>query len=169
GRLTRSPTPCSAAEKMGWLSATIKRLLRNDVSRDLHRKKGTVPMPARTLCWGMPALVLFGTASGCGTKRSNLIKVSGVVTLEGEPLSGAKVTYYPASGDAPSLGVTNKAGRFELTTFDMKTRETNDGALPGEYKVTVEMQPAPAGRTPDSPEEMLKTAHMRRPKAAGQK
>jgi hypothetical protein len=93
----------------------------------------------------MLAVVLLGTASGCGTKASNYVKVSGLVTLEGAPLEGAKVTYYPSSGDAPSLGITNSAGRFELSTFDLKTVKSFDGALPGEYKVTVEMPMPPSG------------------------
>ena len=111
------------------------------------------------------AVVWLGASCGCGTKASNFVKVSGVVMLEGVPLEGAKVTYYPSSGEAPSLGVTDAKGKFELSTFDMKTLKSADGALPGEYKVTVEI-PSPAGR---SPADAMEAEHMKgkgRPTAA---
>jgi hypothetical protein len=118
---------------------------------------GPFAIAARGLCLAMLAVVWLGAASCGGTKASNAVKVSGVVTLEGVPLEGAKVTYYPSSGDAPPFGVTDNKGRFELTTFDLKTLKEIDGALPGEYKVTVEM-PSPAGR---SPLEEMEAAHMK--------
>jgi len=124
-------------------------------------------MPAPSVCWATLAVVLLGAASGCGSKANPFVKVSGIVTLEGVPLAGAKVTYYPSSGDAPPFGVTDSGGRFELTTFDLKARKSTDGALPSEYKVTVEI-PSPGGRNPNSPEG-LEAAHMSRPKAAAQK
>jgi hypothetical protein len=57
------------------------------------------------------------------------------------------------------LGVTDQRGKFELSTFDMKTLKAMDGALPGEYKVTVEM-PTPAGRNPNSAQAM-EAEHMK--------
>jgi hypothetical protein len=110
--------------------------------------------------WPALTFVLLGAACGCGgPNASPSIKVSGVVTLEGVPLEGAKVTYNSSSGNAPAIGVTDSKGRFELTTFDMKTLKSTDGALPGEYKVTVEI-PVPAGRNPNSAEEM-EAGHMK--------
>jgi hypothetical protein len=116
----------------------------------------------------MLAVIMLGAAPGCGTKSSNYVKVSGLVTLEGVPLEGAKVTYCPASGEAPAMDVTNSAGRFNLKTFDLKTVKSSDGALPGEYKVTVEI-PNPTGRTPDNPEAALQSMHMKRTVAPAQK
>jgi hypothetical protein len=114
--------------------------------------------------WGRTAsaVALLGVALGCGTKASNAVKVSGIVTLDGMPLAGAKVTYYPSSGEAPPVGFTDSAGRFTLSTFDLKTLQSTDGALSGEYKVTVEMIPAAAGRNPAGGDG-LKAGHMRRP------
>ena len=115
-------------------------------------------MPARSLPWAPLLMVLLVVNLGCGTnKPSNAIKVSGVVTLEGVPLEGAKVTYYSSSGDSPPFGVTDSKGRFELTTFDLKNLKEIDGALAGEYKVTVEMPPPP-GR---SPAEQMEAEHMK--------
>jgi hypothetical protein len=107
--------------------------------------KGAVPL--RSLGLTVLGVVWLGVLCGCGTKPSNAIKVSGLVTLDGAPVEGAKVTYYPLSGDAPPFGVTDAKGHFELCTFDIKTVKSIDGALPGEYKVTVEI-PAPTGRSP---------------------
>ena len=92
-------------------------------------------MPVRSLCLATLALGLIGAVIGCGSKPSNSVKVSGVVTLDGVALEGAKVTYYPASAEAPALGVTDGAGKFELMTFDMKgnvarTKSVLQGLIP---------------------------------------
>jgi hypothetical protein len=129
--------------------------------------KGPFFVPPLSMRCTTLAVFLLGAASGCGTKPNNFVKVSGIVTLEGVPLEGAKVTYYPASGDAPAMGITNRAGRFELSTFDLKTLKATDGALPGEYKVTVEM-PSPAGRNPGGTDD-LRVGHIEREKALAQK
>jgi len=73
-------------------------------------------------------------AAGCGGKDKP-VKVSGVVTLDGAPLADAKVTYINTSGGRSAWGLTDSEGKFALTTIT-----SNDGALPGEYKVTVEIQ-----------------------------
>jgi hypothetical protein len=74
-------------------------------------------------------LVLAG--GGCG--GSGTVKVRGTVTLDGKPLRGAVVTFVPSGekGRAAS-GATQADGSFQLTTF-----KPDDGALPGDYKVTV--------------------------------
>jgi hypothetical protein len=113
--------------------------------------KGQSFMP-RPLRWASLSIVLLAGAFGCGSSANPAIKVSGVVTLEGAPVEGAKVIYYPSSGAAPPMGVTDNAGKFELSTFDMKTLKLTDGALPDEYKVTVEIPPPSAGRNPGSPD-----------------
>jgi hypothetical protein len=118
-------------------------------------------VPARNLCLATLAAVFLGV--GCGSKANNFVKVSGIVTLDGAPLAGAKVTYYPSSGEAPAVGISDSAGRFQLSTFDLKTLKSNDGALPGDYRVTVEM-PSPAGRNPGS-SDGLRVGHIDREKA----
>src|SRR5262249_58322349 len=57
----------------------------------------------------------------------------GIVTVNGQPLAGATVTFHPAEeGRRPASGRTDDDGTFELTTF-----HPGDGALPGTYKITV--------------------------------
>ena len=80
----------------------------------------------------MPALCCLLVA-GCGGSGRELGKVKGTVTLGGQPLEGAEVTFQPtAKGTAPSAGTTDADGRYELMyTFDTK------GAVPGEHVVTI--------------------------------
>lgn len=78
---------------------------------------------------------------GCGEDatvegRPETVPVTGVVTLAGTPVEGASVTFHSAAAqDAahPSaVGQTDDEGRFELTSF-----VPQDGAVPGEYTVTI--------------------------------
>jgi len=72
-------------------------------------------------------------------KQQPMAKVTGRVTLNGQPLANAAVTFVPETG-RPAMGVTDEEGRYVVTTF-----EKNDGALPGQYRVTIAAQ---AARTP---------------------
>ena len=71
--------------------------------------------------------------AGCGGSGPKLGKVKGRVTLGGQPLEEAEVTFQPtAEGAAPSADTTDADGRYELMyTFDKK------GAVPGEHIVTI--------------------------------
>ena len=68
---------------------------------------------------------------GCGSDQLPLSAVSGQVTLNGRPLTNAKVVFLPESGPAAS-GDLDAEGRFQLTTY---TR--HDGAVIGQHRVTV--------------------------------
>ena len=97
------------------------------------------------------ALLLLPLASvGCGDAKA--VKIQGAVTLDGKPLAGATVTFLPFNekeGRAAG-GRTESDGSFRLTTF-----KTNDGALPGQYRVTVVMpDDDPANVTGGNPMEM---------------
>lgn len=81
----------------------------------------------------MLGLLLLVLAIGCGDDgRPPLVPVSGVVTLDNEPIAGAAVMFMPLAGGRPAQGVTDAAGKFRLTTFD-----DNDGALVGNHQVTI--------------------------------
>src|SRR5262245_34277421 len=77
------------------------------------------------------AVVVALAGPGCGNRK---VKVSGVVTLDGQPVEGAVVTFIPvdAGKGQNALGTADKEGVFQLTTS-----KSNDGAFPGEYKVVV--------------------------------
>jgi len=80
----------------------------------------------------LAVLILVVGTIGCGQGRPKTVPVSGTVTLDGQPVDGASVTFYPASGGRPAMGTTDAQGNFTLTTF-----EKGDGAIPGTYNVTV--------------------------------
>lgn len=70
-----------------------------------------------------PAYLIFlfllaASCLGCNSGSSDipdLGSVSGLVTLNGEPLPFATVTFWPISGGRTSFGVSNEAGHYELT------------------------------------------------------
>ncbi len=76
--------------------------------------------------------------------RPPLVDASGVATINGEPLDDAVVTFRPIDGNYAAFARTQSDGSFQLTTFD-----DGDGAVAGEYNVTVskmvvELEPNPA-------------------------
>jgi hypothetical protein len=75
-----------------------------------------------------------------------MAKASGVVTLNGIPFAGARVMFVPKKGPA-AMGVADKDGRYILTTF-----EENDGAVPGQYRVSITAQAAPTPEKAGSPQ-----------------
>lgn len=58
--------------------------------------------------------------------------VSGTVTLDGEPIAEASLTFMPQDGGRPAFGITDSEGSFTLTTF-----ADGDGAVHGEHLVTI--------------------------------
>jgi hypothetical protein len=81
------------------------------------------------------AALLLLAGSGCGSGRPKLYKVTGKVTLDGQPLGGAVVQFMPAdpaSGLEMARGTTGADGVYNLTTYN-----TNDGAMEGDYRILV--------------------------------
>ena len=89
----------------------------------------------------LPILLLPLLIAGCGGNTSRLPThpVEGFVQFEGRPLPGAFVVLHP-KGIAdqkvlPAHAKTDASGKFKASTYD-----ANDGAIAGEYSVTVEYQ-----------------------------
>ena len=79
-------------------------------------------------------LALYLGLCGCGGSKT--IKVKGNVTFDGKPLPNSVVKFFPTKeGGREATGVTDGNGAFQLETFSHA-----DGALPGDYKVTVVYQ-----------------------------
>src|SRR5947209_1784127 len=92
-------------------------------------------MRLRTFSFGPLALAFVFGVSGCGAKA---VKVKGTVTFDGKPLPNAMVRFIPTGeGGREATGLTDAEGVFQL-----ETSGTKDGALPGNYKVTVEYHEA---------------------------
>ena len=90
----------------------------------------------------LAALAVLVT-TGCHKADANrvpVVPVAGAVVFDGKPTPGALVVFHPAQGDQsptpPAQGTVRDDGSFELTTYT-----ANDGAPPGEYKVTIEWRP----------------------------
>ncbi len=65
-----------------------------------------------------------------------IAKVSGVVTLNGTPLTDAFVVFSPKGDGFPSLGQTNSEGYYELTYKGIES-----GAVIGEHRVGISTVP----------------------------
>jgi hypothetical protein len=89
-------------------------------------------------------LLLCGLV-GCGGAAGR-VEVTGTVTLDGRPLDGATVTFYPEgqTGGLGGSGRTGPDGRYTLTDARGGT-----GVLPGEYRVVVSRLLRPDGSAPD--------------------
>jgi hypothetical protein len=93
--------------------------------------------------WAAAGLLL--AAAGCGGEPK-LVPVTGTVKLDGQPVEGVRVYFWPLDMSAKSfqsrmaIGFSGKDGRFSL-------RGTNgDGIASGEYKVTF-ARPLARGKT----------------------
>jgi hypothetical protein len=90
---------------------------------------------AKCFSWAGLLAGALAAALGCGGSGLKPVKVEGVVTLDGKALPAATVTFVPTGDGRAASGRTDQDGSFRLTTF-----RTDDGAFPGEYKVTVTVQ-----------------------------
>ncbi|WP_406698260.1 carboxypeptidase-like regulatory domain-containing protein [Singulisphaera sp. Ch08] len=115
--------------------------------------------------------VVLAVVSGCtgsdveettdGPDFSNLVPVRGVVTLNGEPLVGAVVTFLPPQW-SPGVGETDAKGEYTLSSSG------RPGISPGEYKVAISLllsaEGEPQGLAPRSslaqPPSMLSSKEM---------
>lgn len=89
-----------------------------------HHKRPLLPL--------LFALLSLGMLLGCGDSRYGSVR--GTVTLAGEPVADATVAFLPKNdreGQA-AFGVTEPDGTYELSTLT-----PGDGALRGEYHVTI--------------------------------
>jgi hypothetical protein len=76
---------------------------------------------------GIAALALM--AAGCGGPGAS---VEGLVTLDGRPLPGARITFHPDAAGPVAYGVSLSDGSYRL-----KTGAKESGLEPGGYRVTV--------------------------------
>ena len=94
-------------------------------------------------------LALIGVA-GCGARDTGpaMIPVTGEVSFNGHPVSGADVSFLPSKGAsdaAPAQAVTDEAGRFEVVSVFDRGRTTRAGMTSGHYTVTVtQLEQSPA-------------------------
>lgn len=99
-------------------------------------------------CWVAVLLsVSMLVLSGCGSEgTADTETVTGTVTYNGAPVADASVTFTPDKG-RPATGITDAAGKFTLTTF-----AKDDGAVPGNHRVTVAPNASQIPPMPGTPE-----------------
>src|SRR4051812_41271144 len=89
---------------------------------------------AATALAGMGLVLVVGCGDSSGLAKR--YPVSGTVTYKGQPVEKGTVNFIPAAPDKgreATGSISN--GRFRLTTST-----PDDGAMPGQYKVTVQAQ-----------------------------
>jgi hypothetical protein len=97
------------------------------------------------------ACCLLLTSTGCSGVRSDLAAVSGIVTLDGEPLPRATVMFQPEAAGPASFGLTDTSGRYTMM-YDVGVK----GAVVGMHVVKIttyqERDPDTDPPTPAAPE-----------------
>ncbi|QDU06987.1 hypothetical protein [Gimesia aquarii] len=96
----------------------------------------------------VPYVFSVGCGGGAGSDQPKLGTVSGVVTMDGQPLADVIVTFDPSQG-RPSNGKTNGEGKYELGYL----RDTK-GAVIGSHTVSIttpQEAPTPPGKTYKDP------------------
>lgn len=86
---------------------------------------------------------------GCsGSGHPETAPTSGTVMYQGKPVDGATIAFSPiASGGQVATAITDAEGKYALHTF-----AEADGAVPGDYKVTISKvvaEDASGGKTPE--------------------
>ncbi|RCS41061.1 carboxypeptidase regulatory-like domain-containing protein [Bremerella cremea] len=87
----------------------------------------------------MPIVLGLACVIGCNSEsstkvpgRSVTVEAGGIVTLNGKPLAGATVLFSSEQLNLTAYAKTDKAGRFQLSTY-----EPGDGAPAGHYRVAI--------------------------------
>lgn len=99
---------------------------------------------------GMLTCLLCGCGDDGPDYSADVVPVSGTITMRGEPVAGAQVHFAPTDDKGkPANGMTDDAGKYTL-----KTPKGGEGAVPGEYNVSVSKflkpdgSPVPEGTFP---------------------
>lgn len=105
-------------------------------------------MPAVAGCFAALVLTLFGCSGNNG-----LAPVTGKVTYQGQPVSGATILFMGEGAARPATAVSGPDGGYSLQTLDAS------GAAPGAYTVVISKNEAPPEvAEPPSMEEAAKQA-----------
>jgi hypothetical protein len=85
--------------------------------------------------------LLLGFPAGCGKPPADapsvpIHPVSGIVTLDGKPIEGARLALISLQGQQPGditpNGISDAEGKFQISTYSVA-----DGAPDGAYAITV--------------------------------
>lgn len=88
----------------------------------------------RSVSATVAGLAIF--VAGCGPKHPETFPASGKVSYKGATLQSGTVQLVPEGAGNSATGPIQVDGTFKLGTF-----EKDDGALPGKYKIAVQVFP----------------------------
>ena len=74
---------------------------------------------------------LLAATVGCSDGRPARVPVSGIVKIDGQPLTTGTIRFVPETGRA-AIGSIDKNGRFILTCYEL-----NDGVPPGTHRISI--------------------------------
>ena len=95
------------------------------------------------IVWMLGLLASHSLLGGCsGDGLDGAVPVRGTVTYQGQPVSGALISFLGGNDSRPATAVSKTDGSFELRTLGLP------GAFPGTYKVVV-MKPEGGASAPD--------------------
>lgn len=118
-----------------------KIAVRHESGRPFAHHNDTPSRPRRVQGWGrgagrlgrMLVVIVLAAVTGCG---GGMPQVSGVVTLDGEPLATTesyvvRVSFSPTGEGAMAVATTDNSGRFQLSTGSQQ------GVVAGSYNASV--------------------------------
>ena len=79
--------------------------------------------------------LIISMAAGCGGSPNDMPElgtVSGTLTLDGKPISGATISFYPLGGGRSAAGLSDEQGNYSL-----QYNSSTTGAPVGEHEVTI--------------------------------
>lgn len=92
------------------------------------------------LASGLVSMLLMALGlAGCGKSGPEILAVSGVVTLDGQPLDQARVVFVPEKGRS-AVGLTDSNGAYKL-----QFTEDRWGAMAGPHKVMITTERSQTG------------------------
>jgi len=95
--------------------------------------------------WILVAITSLAGLGCFGGDLPDTARVTGTVTLDGKPHPSAEVVFTPSEG-RPSSGITDEAGKYELTFL-----RNVKGATLGEHTVRITTVPPPRSDRNDEP------------------
>ena len=120
-----------------------------------RKLRGVLPLPSVLLA------VTITVGGGCGSTTApteRLVPVSGSITLDGKPLAGAVIMFWPDSTKgnqttSQPYAEADSQGRYQLVLGIGKDK--HEGSPLGWYRVIAEAWDLPKGKSSNSPPKLL--------------
>jgi hypothetical protein len=114
-------------------------------------------------CSSFALVLLLAVFSGCSQSGREVAPVTGRVTLDGQPLASADVSFQPEGAQRASSGRTNADGRFQLMF-----KRGQPGALVGEHTVRISVSREIVRNPPQIPARYDTQSELRREVKGGE-